>query len=936
MALNLFIKTTKLLAVFLLLLSCKKPVDNFRSTLDLSGSWQFAIDSADVGLAQAWFLKDLPEEIGLPGTTDLAKKGFVNTDTSTLHLNRPYQYEGVAWYRKHVAIPKNWEEKNLQLILERTKPTKVWVDGNYIGASDLLESPHHYNLSPHLTPGNHTITIRVDNDLKLTPYGNAHIYSDDTQTNWNGIIGDLLIEASDKTNIRDIQVYPDYDHKKMKVVLGITNQLDLKNLEIELQLSKNLKNENVQIKTAQFTKACDSLIVLEYNFEELPDLWDEYNQPLYLLNAVIKGEKGVKDSKSVSFGFRKFEAKDRQFQINGRTTFLRGKHDACVFPLTGHPPMDVESWVQLFKTAQSYGINHYRFHTWSPPKAAFEAADQVGIYLQPELPFWGGLSSDTIEAQLLKEGLALLKSYANHPSFVMFSPGNEIWGDQDRVENLIAKLKKADSRPLYTQGSNNNIGYTGPTKSADFHIAARLPYAQDTILTHSRLTQAFVDSRDGGILNTQRPSSAVNFDHAVSQITTPLVSHEVGQYQIYPDYKEIDKYTGVLKAWNLEIFKKRLLQSGMINQNRDFTLASGAWSALCYKAEIEAALRTGKMAGFQLLDLQDFPGQGTALVGILDAFMESKNVIAREEWLQFCNDVVPLLVFNKYTWTDEETFSAQIQVANYSNKKIDQKLYWKVSKQNGEIVKEETLDHDGIPFGKLSSLGEMLLSFDGQIQAQKLNIELSILNTEYKNSYEIWVYPAPNQQPKDDQIEVFTEFNRELVDRLNNGGKVLLFPKAASIHQNSLPGLFPPDFWNYGMFKGISEWAKKPISPGTLGILTNPDHPIFNNFPTDSHTNWQWWSIIKHSNSLVLDRTDSTYRPIVQIVDNLERNHKLGLIFEFEVGKGKLLVCTSRLNQILDHPEASQLYQSIIDYMKSEAFQPTYVVNEQMLLELLR
>ena len=491
-----------------------------RVSLDLSGSWQFATDTANAGITEKWFLKNLQDSIRLPGTMDLNKKGSRNTDTTTMHLNRMYTYEGVAWYRKAISIPEDWRDKHILLIMERTKPSRVWIDEKYIGESSLLESAQVFDLSSFLTPGKHTITLRINNDRKLTPYGNVHIYSDDTQTNWNGIIGDFRLEASDKTHIKNVQIFPDVDNKKIRVRISLVNPRHFSNLRIDLKVENELQDKTTRLKPAEFQVSGDSIVELEYSFGNKTDLWDEYRQPVYTLNAILSRENKVLDNMSAQFGMRKFAGKGTHFTINGRTTFLRGKHDACVFPLTGHPPMDTAGWMRAFRIAKSYGINHYRFHTWCPPEAAFEAADRMGIYLQPELPFWGGLKDDSVLLMLKNEGLALLQSYGNHPSFVMLSAGNEIWGDQKPVENLIDSLKEADSRPLYTQGSNNNIGYTGPVPGADYHTAARTPFAGDTILTHTRLTQAFCDSRDGGILNTVLPSASLNLDYAVSTISS--------------------------------------------------------------------------------------------------------------------------------------------------------------------------------------------------------------------------------------------------------------------------------------------------------------------------------------------------------------------------------------------------------------------------------
>ena len=912
------------LILLIALVSCNTtPKEQYRTNIDLQGQWQFALDTANIGTEQKWYLTDLNDSIHLPGTTDLNQKGFHNQDTTTMHLNRLYKYEGVAWYRKKVIIPESFRDKHVQLFLERTKSSKIWIDTTLIGASRLLQSPQQFDVSGYLTPGEHHITVLINNELKLTPYGNVHIYSDDTQTNWNGIIGQIYLEASSKTFILNLQVYPDIDNQKIDVELETDNQLNFDMLNIELLVEKTVNGKTTRLKSRKYNTAYQSKIKLEYIFGEPISLWDEYEQPVYHLTAIISNGNGI-DSKKVAFGMRKFEANGTQFTINGRTTFLRGKHEAAVFPLTGYPPMTVDEWVRVYKIAKSYGINHYRFHSYCPPEAAFTAADKEGMYIQAELPFWGGLESDTTVQMLKEEGMAMLKAYANHPSFVMFSPGNEIWSGHDKVEKNILAFKEYDHRPLYTMGSNNNIGFIEPRKYCDFFVGARTPSNGDTILTHTRLTHAYADSREGGILNTLTPSTEINFDYPVSQLSIPIVSHEIGQYQIFPDYNEIDKYTGVLRAWNLEVFRNRLRKAGMGRMDSAFHKASGAWATLCYKAEMEAALRTKGLAGFQLLDLQDFPGQGTALVGVLDAFMDSKNVVIPEVWKQSCNDVVLLLEFPRYCWTNNENFHAQIMVANYSNKTINSVINWEIKKQDETILHNGTFPDSKFINGCLSRTGDINAELSSITKAEKLTVHVSIPGTEYDNAYPIWVYPSKATIEIPDDIIVAEELNNQVLTELQNGAKVLLFPQTTDVQNNSFPGHFPPEFWNYGMFKGISEWAKKPVSPGTLGILTDANHPVFNAFPTDNYTNWQWFSIIKASNSLILDNTSSDYSPIVQIIDNLERNHKLGLIFEFEVDNGKLLICMSQLNKINDKPEAVQLYRSIINYMDSDNFNPDY------------
>jgi len=923
-----------LFMLYFVLVSCSSNRIITREKTDMSGIWQFATDTANAGVPQRWYLTDLKETVNLPGTTDLNKKGILNTDSSTMHLSRVYKYEGAAWYRRKVIIPESYRGKHIELVLERTKLTEVWIDGSHAGGLKLLQSPHRFDVSRFLTPGEHFITIRVDNTLKNTPYGNVHIYSDDTQTNWNGIIGELFLEVSSIGYISDLQVKPDVDNKKIAVNLCVENPEAIPEATIEFHLTKMENGKSRKIKTVKQTCKIKQEMTFELSMGKDCSLWDEYKQPLYSLTAVVSGN-GLKDAKSVVFGMRKFSVTGTQFAVNGRTVFLRGKHDAAVFPLTGHTPMYVEDWERVFRIAKSYGINHYRFHSYCPPDAAFTAADRTGIYIQAELPFWGGLDADSTATMLLNEGIAMIKAYANHPSFVMFSPGNEIWSGHDRVEKNILAIKEFNNRLLYTMGSNNNIGYVAPRACSDFFVGARTPFNGDTTLTHTRLTHAFADTREGGILNTQTPSTLTSYSYSVSHLKIPLISHEIGQYQIYPDYDEINKYTGVLRARNLEIFRNRLIKSGMMMQNKDFRNASGVWAAQCYKAEMEAAIRTRGMAGFQLLDLQDFPGQGTALVGILDAFMNSKNVISAEKWRQSCNDVVLLAEFKKYCWTNTEKFTANILVANYSPEAIKNKFEWKLTDENGVIVKKGILNSMKSLAGDVTTIDSIEVDLSSIRNAKRLNLELSLIgNKKYSNSYPLWVYETPDKITVPKNIVVTDKLNEDIIRQLENGANVLLFPAAEYVQDNSLPGLFPPDFWNYGMFKSISESNGKPLSPGTLGILTDPKHPVFSTFPTDFHTNWQWFSIIKASRPMIFDHLAKDYKPIVQVIDNLERNHKLGLIFEFKSGKGKLLVCMSRLDKIAETPEAAQLYKSIISYMTSNNFQPVYNINSSDLYDL--
>ena len=622
--------------------------------------------------------------------------------------------------------------------------------------------------------------------------------------------------------------------------------------------------------------------------------------------------------------------------MNGKTTFLRGKHDACVFPLIAHTAMDVETWRHYFQVAKQYGINHYRFHSWCPPEACFEAADIEGIYLQPELPIWGNIDIDDTELcdYLLKEGRNLHRAYSNHASFVMFGLGNEMSGEEG-LAMLIQTFKKEDNRHIYSSGSNNYLGFKGKQANEDYFTTCRVGREGDKQFnTHARASFSFADAYDGGYLNHTYPNSEMDFSSANVLCDVPIISHETGQFQVYPNYEEIKKYTGVLKPRNFEIFKKRLEEAGMIDQAHDFMMASGKWSALLYRADIEMNLRTPEWGGFQLLDLQDYPGQGSAYVGILDAFMESKGLIAPEEWRHFCSEVVPLFCTEKFCWTNDEALTGEVEIANYSESDLNSKqLSWTLTDS-----KQQVLDKGVLPLqvkqGELAKVGTLKPAIASVRKAEKVTLALSIDGTPYRNDYSLWIYPAADKEVAPSEDICVTDDLDAHLKYLTEGGKVLWFPSKDKHKDQTVGGLFQTDYWNYRMFRTICENLDRPVSPGTLGILTDPGHPALADFPTEFHTNWQWFPIIKQSYPMILDRLSDDYRPIVQVIDNVERNHKLGLLFEFKVGNGKLLVCMSDLKAVQDKPEARQFYRSILEYMESSAFAPSYSLSAKDLQDL--
>ena len=941
--------------------SCQKNFENHNETIDLSDSWKFRLDPDNLGITAQWFNQTFKDSVKLPGTTDENEKGIYKNEKAVDRLSRVWYWKGAVWYQKEVIIPENWSGKNVKLLLERTKDTYVWFDDVNCGYENTLSAPQYFDLSKAISPGKHRITLLVDN-AKLPPVGPSHAVDERTQTNWNGVVGKIELQMTDPVWIDEVQVYPDIKNNQVKLRINLRN---LTGKQAQGVLFLKAESWNVDEPMEFGIQKKEMLEIGEnqevefiYQFDKDAPLWDEFDPALIRMNLQLSSQENGIDyisSKQVDFGMREFKREGKYLYNNGKRIFLRGRIDCANYPITGYPPMTLDAWLKLFNQLKAYGINHWRFHSWCPPAEAFLAADMVGVYLQPELPNKrSGMDAksmdeesvrkmyniDYLEADksivnlnlkdyLKREGELIFRYFGNHPSFAMFTLGNEL-GRNEGMFELVDHFKKIDPRRLYAQGSNNMHWEPSFADGDDFWVISKttkeLPVRGAFFIGDFKL----------GHIDHFPPSTMVTYTKSIEDVNAPVIGHETGAYQVSPDFSEIPKFTGVTRARNYEIFQERLEKANMLDQYKDFVIASGKLATICYREEIETALRTPDFAGFQLLDIQDFPGQGTAPVGILNVFMESKGLIKPKEWNEFCSEVVPLLKMEKYTWTNNEEFRAEIEVAQYGPEEFtNATLGWKLTRSNGNLVADGSVPNAHLPTGKLVSLDEISCSLDKVTKADKLVLTLTLEGTKYTNHYDIWVYPAEIDNTVPEGIMVSESLNSATRKFLEAGGRALIIPDHDKL-TNCIRGAFQTDYWSYPMFaRGAIKRGLEP-APGSLGFLCDPDSPMFRHFPTEYHSNWQWWHLVKNCKPIILDETPAEYKPAVQTIDNFARNHKLGMIFETRYGEGSALICAIDLLNLQDKPEARQLYHSLLKYVESDDFLPAEHLDKDLLHSIIQ
>lgn len=928
--------------VLVMLCSANAPRTRAQDTLDLSGQWQLRLDAEDQGMRQQWFAKplDAPTSIALPNTTDLAGLGHP-LDLKNLQYAVPYPtttrfpgvaeprhvdeqgylvrknlFVGPAWYERTVTLPATWHRHPVTLRLERAMwETTVWVDGQPKGSCDSLVAQHCYQLGE-LKGATHRITIRVDNRMLWNISTITHAYGPETQSRWNGIVGRIELERHPRLSIRQLATYPAADRRSVRARLKLANQLEGdRQVQVRLRLTSEHSEQLIaESLTPISVREGTSYQEVTLQLSDAAKPWDEFHPQRYELTAELLDADGrIKSRLATLFGFRHIATVGNEIRLNGQRIFLRGTLDCCVYPRTGHPPMSLNEWKRILGAIKQYGFNHVRFHTWCPPAAAFAAADQLGLYLMVETPAWiddwgvktvtrpRGIGDDEdVIAYLRREMHRISEAYGNHPSFVMFTIGNEFGmtqTDWDRVAAMVKEIKESDPRRLYSGC-----------------CARRCLDVDDYWVTH----RTTVATRGIGPAHTDW-----DFGEAVAGSAKPVICHETGQRPVFPDYQRLlPKFTGPLLPLNYARHRRTLQQNGLIAQTHDFVRASARFQYEQYKSEHEAMRRTDGLAGYQLLMLSDFTGQSEALVGIVDPFWESKGIVSQSEVRRWNGPTALLARFPKYAWTNEEKFTASISVAHFAPTDIQSEFTWTLKSADGAIVGHDTDANFKVPTGGESPLSTISVPLDTLQQPTLLTLHAALDRIE--NEWKFLVVPAesPAVQPRD--IIIARNLDTSTVHALTAGGTVVWLAHGFENAYASRTG-FASVYWSAG-------WWGNPFS--TLGIVCGADHPVFRQFPNHGYSDWQWYALGQGATTLRLSGAPHGYRPLIQGVPDFHFCELLAQLFEARVGRGRLLACGYDLTSDLQNrPAARQFRKSLFEYVASSDFAPQQEISPQWLAE---
>ncbi|QDU57599.1 Beta-glucuronidase [Aeoliella mucimassa] len=908
--------------------------DGSSAKAELAGTWNFAIDRDDIGIAERWFASTLPDQIDLPGI--LQSQGYGNeitTDTPWVlglggewwklqspelrqafsqpgrvevpFLSQPIRhYLGAAWYQRVIHTPSDWQGQRVELFLERPHwQSTVWIDDQEIDTQRSLVAPHRFELGI-LSPGSHRLTVRLDNRMIVSdPKGNnghtpdAHAVSDALGATWNGIAGSIELRATPPVWLADVQAFPNVEDKTVRLAIAIgnltgeagTGVVSVAGVQKQVDWQHDGGQANVEV-------------VLKPN----ASTWSEYAPNLQQLQVLLESPVGT-DSQQVTFGFREITWQGTTPLINGREVNFRTTHFGLDFPLTGYPATDVESWKQIIRRCQEFGLNGIRFHSCCPPEAAFTAADELGFYLQPECGLWSPFYPDGVFTKFLEEETALLlRAYGNHPSFVMFSPSNEPSGRYTQVTpEWASRWYQRDPRRLYAAGTGWNRPeqvFGGP------QFAGLVRFGK-------------------GELRNESGWFGKDFRTALEGVEIPVLAHEIGQWCAYPDFDVIDKFTGYMQPSNYRIFRYIAERNGVADLNKPFAEASGKFQLACYKEELEANLRTPGLAGHQMLDIRDYLGQGTALIGVLDAFWDPKSYVTAEQFRRFHSQTVPLVRLHQRIFQTNDTLECDAELYHFGEQTLNgAQPYWKVMDAGGNVLAAGQWEARDIARGKCQPLGKVKCQLESLPAPATYRLVVGLEGTSIENDWNFWLYPE--SQPTTESKEVLlTSRWSEAKAELAQGGTVLFNPGERDLPESQSPRMRrTPVFWN------IQMTVRPPRNPlprfdAMLGMLCEAEHPALASFPTESHCDWQWTSIVNGVRSVNLTHAPQDLQPIVYAIDDWNRNWRLGVIFECRVEHGRLLVCSIPLDR--QSPVTEQLRESLLQYAAGEAALPMATLTPQ-------
>ncbi len=792
--------------------------------VSLDGEWEIAMDPGLAGIADGWAdpANALPEATTatVPGCWAADGLGGEGPSLLTTPEQLPTRlrgsYVGPAWYRKSVRVPAGWRGKRVWLKIGGVN-SQGWffANGEFLGHIHSYCGACKFEITDLVEPGKPLmIAALVRNDVP----------SRKGLSNWlhrfGGLYRSVELEATPAVYIDDVYAVPEFDRRSVSLRVSVDGTTDGAVLR-------------ANIRTTDGERAGEALVDAEAEHELTVRLrpfrpWSPTTPSLYIADVTLEQDGRVIHGWSERFGVRKWEVRGTDLTLNNERFLVRGFGDDYIYPVTLSSSASHEAHRKHLSVAREFGFNYVRHHTHCENPEFFEAADELGIMVQPELPYYGPHASGGPDVSMPEADLReLYEHYRRYTSFSTYCTGNEghIGSPLDAELYQLAKALDPTRLMLHQDG-----GHSSPENS-DYAV----PFGD--LRLHHR-----------GQVDTSRPAVL----HEYQNLATPI------------DPYLAKRYSGAVVAPRpMESYLADLEQSGLSREWGDACLQAGKelqkqWQ----KWGIEAARRDAPLDGYIYWTLVDV-GKPSAQ-GLFDPFWQPK-ASTPEFFIRHNGETAVLaeLGDDPPILGEGGTLNVTWIVSHFGAEPIDARLRWKLVANGKPLAKGESGPLHVAP-GSVVDAGSDAIVMPRLKSAVKAQLTAQLAGTGIRNSWDVWLFPEVAES--ENGALFVRKMTVEALDRLAEGGTVVVTDLSGSG-----PG-YTPGWWGMG---------------AQAGTAIDAGHPLFERFPADTYMTEVFHRLLGQSERLA----DTSYRGATPLMVTQGAAGYLAHLLEARAGNGKLLAC---------------------------------------------
>lgn len=950
--------------------------------MSLDGSWEFRTDPEMEGYEERWFESaawpgaerqiEVPgcweaQGVGEPGRSNEGTAGF-ETYGHMMFTN----YGGAAWYCKTITVPAKWRGNRIWLKIGGVNSIGwIWVNGEFVAKHYEYAGTYKYDITDLVTSGESaTVAILARNDIpsRQGEVNSLRVYG--------GLYRSVELEATGDVFVDYAYVEGKFDDRSAQVHATIRSTAsENQEVEVEVKLA-TLKGRNagragksVTVEPGRTTKVVFDIPLKTFR------AWSPEQPNLYSADIVLK--KGFESLHGwiERFGVRKIETRNKQFWLNNKPYFLRGYGDDHAYPLTVCSPADRKAHLKNISVAKDFGFNYVRHHTHVELPEYFEAADELGILVQTEIPYWAafGKEDDTRYSGIAHMSggpkdppgdlRTLITHFRRYVSISFYCGGNEGHYSTELAQELHDIAKKMDpSRLWMSQDRNTSLGYPAFGQGVDISIVDSLSDYQ----SHSR-------SGSGDAFMVPLLESE---DH------WPWVNHEFLSITTGDDPRLEPKYgTGYAPNVTMNEAQAASKQAGLTWEQAENCIEAGyRMQSIFHKIGLESARLDPRLDGFSMWLLLDFPP--ATWNGLLNIFHEPKGSTA--DYFRTFNQSVVLLAqdpdpkpglfmrkspilslwppeyeFDEaairermmddpvrmrpllnafYDWpiyTSGQTVLVEWIVSNFGDASIkNEKLTWRLLDE-GKVLTKGTSSHVTAPVGYVGKIGLAEINLPEVTKPLKATVEVSLAGGEWSNSWDLWVFPSlPERAVLPEPVAASKGLYELLSQRYQNvvpvesgeggrakvlvtndaGGSSLVmkaFEQGKKVLCLSVP---PHQSMKVGARMGNWIWTEQ------AGTAIEAGHPAFGDFPNEAFMNQPWFRLMNQAVKLT---PSSPVKEAEKLMFGTGSAGYFTCVFEAKTVNGSVLVSGLDLTEkTRNMPESAYLLDQMIRYVASDEFSP--------------